>query len=391
MRVCFISFEYPPNILGGAGTYAQAIVDGLKHRGVDVFVVTRGDKNDYDEKTFRVPTSNSQYWRRLFFMKSAMSIWPRLNKLGKFDLVHFNEPHIVLERLNLPTICTLHSSQVNEIKTLLAEMKNSNTMVSIRDLILKGPIGSAFDVFTAHTTKKIICPSADLAKQIMSYCFLNEDRVFVIPNGIDLKAFDGTDDSDISILSEYDLEIDNYILYVGRLSAFKGIQYLIAAFRIIKKGHPNLKLVIVGKGEYEKRLKSIVNGMKDVAFTGYVSSLKVKKTLYKNSLFVAVPSLYEAFPMVVLEAMACSKAVIASGVGDIPLLIKHGRNGFLLRPGDSKNLETFMRILLDDENLRKNMGSFGRELVERYFTLDTMVDQTLKVYELIMADLHSNV
>ena len=381
MRVCFISFEYPPNILGGAGTYAQAVVNGLRRRGVDVFVVTRGDQNDYDEKTFRVPTSNSPYWRRLFFMKSAMSMLHGLNRLWKFDLVHFNEPHVVLERLNLPTVCTLHSSQVNEIKTMLADLETLNTMVNIRDLILKSPVGSVFDVFTAHTTKKIICPSAHLARLIMSYCFVREDRVSVIPNGINLEELDKTDDSDTTILGKYDLEVDNYILFVGRLSVSKGVQYLIEAFRSIKKEYPNLMLVIVGTGDFENRLKSIANGRKDVVFTGYVDSLKDKKVLYKNSLFVAVPSLYEAFPMVVLEAMACSKVVVASEIGDVPLLIRHGRNGFLSKPGDSKSLERYIRMLCKDGNLRKSMGSFARELVEKEFAVDKMIDETLKVYE----------
>jgi glycosyltransferase involved in cell wall biosynthesis len=85
--------------------------------------------------------------------------------------------------------------------------------------------------------------------------------------------------------------------------------------------------------------------------------------------------------MVVLEAMACSKAVIATNLGGIPTLIKHGKNGFLAKPRDSNDLEGFIRILYNDENLRKSMSSFGRSLAEKEFTIDKMVDKTLKVYE----------
>lgn len=106
-----------------------------------------------------------------------------------------------------------------------------------------------------------------------------------------------------------------------------------------------------------------------------------KMLLYENCVAVAVPSLYEELPMVVLEAMSCRKAVVASDVGGIPMLVKHGKNGFLVKPGDPKSLEKFIRILFEDANLRKNMGSFGRKLVEKEFTVDKMVGQTLKVYD----------
>lgn len=381
MRVCFISFEYPPNVLGGAGTYAEAIVNGLKRKGVDVFVITRGDRNDCEQKTFRVPTSDVPYWRRLFFMKPAISLLHKLNNLWKFDLVHFNEPHIILGKLNLPTVCTIHSTQVNEFKLKLTHFKTLQTATDIRDLVLKSPVGSMCDIFTAHATDKIICPSHHLTRLIKSYCIVDEHKIHVIPNGIDLEAIDKIKNYDTGVLSKYDLEKDKYVLFIGRLSVLKGAQYLIEAFKAIKKEYSKLKLVIVGTGDFENYLQNLAYGIDDVVFIGYIDSLAVKKQLYENCLAVAVPSLYEGLPMVVLEAMSCRKAVIASDVGGIPMLIRHGKNGFLVKPGDSKNLEKFIKILLEDANLRKNMGSFGRKLVEKEFTIDKMVGKTLKVYE----------
>jgi glycosyltransferase involved in cell wall biosynthesis len=381
MRVCFISFEYPPNVEGGAGTYAEAIVNGLRNRGVDVFVITKGDQNNYEKKTFGVPTPNSSYWRRLFFMRTATQVLQRLSMFQKFDLVHFNEPHVILERFNFPTVSTLHSSQVNEINTSLADLNAFKTKKGIEDLLLKGPVGSISDIITAHSTNKIICPSTQLAKLIMSYCSVSEDRIAVVPNGVNLELWDTTENCDNNILEMYGLEEDNYILFLGRLSFSKGVQYLIEAFRNIKNKHPKLKLVIVGTGDFESSLRKITDGLKDVVFTGRIDSLAAKKTLYTNSLLVAVPSLYEAFPMVVLEAMACSKAVVASDVGDIHVLIKHGRNGYLSKPKDSKSLEKNIELLCNNEHLRKNMGSLSRNFVEEEFSTDRMVDNTIKVYQ----------
>jgi glycosyltransferase involved in cell wall biosynthesis len=384
MRVCFVSFEFPPNVLGGVGTYAEIIVEGLKRRGVDVFAITRGNQNDYGQKTFGIPTSDVRFWRRLFFMRPALSVLHRLNKLIDFDLVHFNEPHIMFGKLDLPTVCTLHSTQVNEIKLRLAGSKTLKTTHDIRDLILKGPVGTIFDVFKTHAVDKIICPSYHLVRLIRSYCLIDEQKICVVPNGMDLEAFDKIRNNNANILTKYELEKDKYILYVGRLSVLKGVQYLIEAFRVIKKDYSNLKLVIVGTGDYENYLRNIAYGLEGVVFTGYVDSILVKKALYENCVGVVVPSLYEGLPMVVLEAMASKKAVIASDVGGLQMLIKNEKNGFLTKPGDVKGIEMFIRTLLEDANLREKQGSFGRKLVEKEFNIDKMVDRTLKVYESVL-------
>jgi glycosyltransferase involved in cell wall biosynthesis len=382
MRVCFISFEYPPNILGGAGTYAETLVKGLRRRGVDVFVISKGNRHDEHQKTFRVPTSNSLYWRRLFFIEPALTLFHRLNSRYKFDLVHFNEPHIIPRKPKLPTVCTLHSTQANEIKLKLATAGTLKTRVDIKDLILKGSVGSIFDVFTARAADKIICPSPSLAALIRFYCFVDEQKILVIPNGIDLESFGRTKLEDASSrLKEYGLEENHYVLFVGRLGVLKGAQYAIEAFKNISREHPNLKMAIVGKGDFEDSLRYLARGMKNIVFTGYVRSLKTRKMLYQNSLLVVVPSLYEAFPMVILEAMACSKAVIASNVGGIPLLVRNGKSGFLTRPGDPEDFERFINILYEDRKLRESMGLLGRELVEKEFSVECMVDRTLKVYD----------
>ena len=380
MRVCFVSFEYPPNIWGGAGTYAELLVKGLRSHGADVSVITRGEGNDYDRKIYRVPTRDVRYWRRLFFMKPAMSLLKKLNKLWKFDIIHFNEPHIILGKPNLPTVCTFHTLRTNEFIQISAHPRAAN----VRDLILKNPIGSIFDLFAAQMCDKIICTPPYLARLVKSYCLVDERKICVIPNGIDVEEFDKIE-YDGDVLSKYSLERDNYILYMGRLTPLKGVQYLIEAFRRIKKDYASMKLAIVGTGDFEYNLKNLANGIDDVVFTGNIASLKIRKLLYENSLAVVVPSLSEGLPMVVLEAMTCRKAVIASEVGDIPLLIRHNKTGLLTKPGDSSALEESIRILLGDVAMRTKIGSLGREWVEKEFTVDKMSRETLKLYDLLVS------
>jgi len=382
MKVCFVSFEYPPNIYGGAGIYAETIIRGLKSRGLEVFVISRGNQWNYNDKTFRIPMKEILYWGRLFFSRPAVGLLHKLNKILKFDLVHMNEPHFpLLWRPDLPTVCTLHSCQANEFVMRLRNINKMKTVREIKDLVLKSPLGSILDLCITHDADRIICPSYQLAQMIESYYLVNREKVFVIPNGVDLKMFDRVDNRDINHLSRYGLNKDNYILYIGRLTLFKGVQYLIGAFGRIKKEHPNLKLAIVGTGDFGMYLRNIAHGIKDVVFVGQVSSLRVKKALYENSIAVVVPSFFDTLPTVVLEAMACRKPVIASDTGGIPSLVKHGKNGFLVKPRDSESLARFIKILVEDPNLRKRMGSFGRRLAENEFSIDQMINKTIKVYD----------
>ena len=381
MKVCFISFEYPPEIIGGLGTYAEHLVKGLDKRGVDMCTITRGDETLRNRKMYRLHIPHISYWQHFYFIKRAVSLFYKLNRFWKFDLVHLNGPYPIIRGLKIPTVCTFHSVHVNEIKMTLLTLKRIKTVKNITDFVLKAPVGSSFDITTARISDKIVCPSPHLAKLIKSYCFVDEHKICVIPNGIDLEVFDKIKDFDTNILGKYNLERDKYLLFMGRLSILKGVQHLIEAFRAIKEEYSNLKLVIVGTGESEDYLRNLAYGMDDIVFTGYIDALAVKKSLYENCIAVVVPSSYEGLPMVVLEAMVCKKAVIATDVGGIPLLVRHGKNGYLVKPEDSKSLEKFVSILLEDSDLRKKMGFFGRKLAEKEFTVDKMVNETLKVYK----------
>jgi len=383
MRVCFVSFEYPPNslVMGGAGTYAGFLVKELESRGVDVHTITTGNKSAREQKIYRISVPNMIYWRRLFFANAAVDLLRGLNRKHKFDLVHFNEPHIITVSPNLPTVCTFHSTQLHELRLNLKERSLKN-VESIVDLVIKNPVGYLCDILTGRMCNKIICPTSDLAR-LLKYCFVYERKIHVIPNGIDLKVFDETN-CDGAFLEGKPFEKESFVLYMGRLTSRKGVHHLIKAFQNVKKECSELKLVIAGSGDFEPYLRKMALGTKDIFFTGFINSIMKKKLLYENSLAVVVPSIYETFPMVVLEAMACGKPIVASNVGGIRSMIKHGKNGFLTKPKDVGALETFIKRLYECPNLRRRMGISSRRSVEKEFTISRMGDRTLKVYESLL-------
>jgi len=387
MRVCFVSFEFPPKslVMGGAGTYGSVLVNGLKERGVDVLTITTGDRTVCERNLYRLSVPNIEYWRRFFFSRSAAGLLRELGKKEKFDLVHFNEPYIISGALSLPIVCTFHSTQLKELELSLKE-HNLGTLGSISDLAVKNPVGYLCDTLVAHRADRIICPSLNLANALR-YCFVDRacalKKIRVVPNGIRFQEFDEADGSS-AFLDKYRLERESFLLYVGRLKSLKGAQYLIRAFQNVKREDKKLKLVIAGRGEFESYLKKIALGKSDIIFTGHVESIAIKKSLYQNSLALVVPSRYETFPMVVLEAMACGRPIIASNVGGIPLLVEHGKNGFLVKPGDIRALETFIKVLRGDPDLGRKMGTNSRRMVETQFSADKMTDETLKVYDSLL-------
>jgi glycosyltransferase involved in cell wall biosynthesis len=384
MKICFLSFEYPPEIIGGMGTYAEHLVRGLKEKGVDTYVITRGDKTCRDNKTYRIFVPDILYWRRFFFINHATRFFHSLNRLCRFDLIHLNGTYPIIRGLKLPTVSTLHAPpNIKQAAIGLKLLKSHKSVRDITHLALKNPVGSIFDFTTVQISDRIICPSPRLARDIMLYCFADKQKIHIVHNGIDLKTFDETKCFDTTLLDHYNIQKENFLLYVGRLSFIKGVQYLIEAFKIVQKQHPTLKLVIVGRGDFQQQLRKIARNTKGVLFTGYVED-RIRKLLYDASLTAILPSAYEVLPMTILETMASSKPIIASNVEGNSYMVKHGKNGFLSKPRDSVDLAEFINVLVEDRALGRRMGMLGRKLVEKEFTMEKMVSKTLKTYESVL-------
>ena len=117
-----------------------------------------------------------------------------------------------------------------------------------------------------------------------------------------------------------------------------------------------------------------------VHLLGYVDNIP---RLLAESCFLVHTSLIEGLPNSVIEAMACERAVVATDAGDVPYIVEDGKTGFIVPTGNVEMLADRIAKLLDDFELCKRMGKAGREKVEREFTLDNLVKETLNAYRLI--------
>ncbi|MFC1915162.1 glycosyltransferase family 4 protein [Chloroflexota bacterium] len=180
----------------------------------------------------------------------------------------------------------------------------------------------------------------------------------IIPNGVDSRHFS----PEVPPIDEFNDGKLN-ILFVGRLEKRKGLDYLLEAYRRIKPEIPDSRLIVVGPGsrlrkKYEKWVMR--NGLKDIVFIGYTAYHDLPR-YYKTADIICCPATgWESFGIVLLEAMAVGKPIIASDIQGYNSVVTHGTEGILVPPKDSEKLAQALISLIDDESLRKQMGNNGR-------------------------------
>lgn len=385
MRICFITFEYPPKAIGGLGVYAAQLVGGLRDKGIDVLTVTRGDRNEYRDKVVRIVTPDVLYWRRFFFINKSISLFHRMNKSWKFDLVHLNGAYPMMQGLKLPTVCTFHSTNLIQFVSGFRSLRSVKTLQDQTSLLFRTPIGTLSDIFSARLSNRIICPSPSIANELQSYCFVRGEKIQIIPNGVDIETENTVEAADVSLLEKYGIEKGKFVLFVGRLVHLKGVDYLVDAFRLVHEEYRDVKLVIAGNGPSMPYLRSIAGDLDGVLFVGQISSPNIMRLLYESCFAVVVPSLHDTLPTVVLEAMMNRKPVIATNVGGNPVMVKNGENGFLVAPRDSESLSQSIKTLYQNPDLGKKMGASGRRMLEKSYSSEKMVTETLGVYETLLS------
>jgi len=180
----------------------------------------------------------------------------------------------------------------------------------------------------------------------------------IIPNGIDLGHFS----PDVSPIEEFcDGKLN--ILFVGRLEKRKGLNYLVEAYKQVKQEIPNCRLIVVGPGtilrrKYERQVRK--NSLKDVTFAGYVAAEELPRYYKTADIFCSPATGHESFGIVLLEAMAVGKPIVASDIEGYASVMAHGVEGLLVPPKDKEKLAQVLISLLTDESLRQQMGTKGR-------------------------------
>ncbi len=214
------------------------------------------------------------------------------------------------------------------------------------------------------------------AHKFVSRYFPGEYRV--IPHGIDLDHFY----TEVDPMPQYSDGRLN-LLFVSRLEERKGVRYLLNAYKLAKKECPPSRLILVGPGErsrkeYARWVRAVK--LEDVVFTGHVSYADLPRYYHTADIFCMPAVGQESFGLVLLEAMAAGKPIVATNIEGYASVVSHNVEGLLVKPRDSRALADTMIAVANDRNLRQEMGSRGKEKAKAH-SWPIITQKTVDFYE----------
>ena len=395
MKVALVSsglVPVPPTRGGAIEEYVCQLSRHLKRLGVDIVAIDANydsDKVVYEDingaQIARVPTPKpyvsfkERILQELLFGRVAVKY---INKEG-FDIVHANTAWVGLT-------LALHRG-MGELRSQGFVYTCHNPLWPEDKVHVGEKIVRFVEGYTMKSANTVIALNKTMYRALAKKSMVSPGKMVIVPNGVDIEFFrPGLKDE--QVLSRYGLEEQSYILFVGRVSPEKGVHILLQAFKQIVNNIPkSFKLVIVGPltGTFNStRPSSYAEAMmryageklgERVIFTGAIdrNSLRI---LYSNAYCFILPSLAEAFPMVLLEAMASGTPPIGSTAGGIPDIVVDGVNGLLFRRGDWRDLADKILTLIEDKALRNRLAINARKTIEKNYSWRVIALTIKKAY-----------
>jgi glycogen synthase len=217
---------------------------------------------------------------------------------------------------------------------------------------------------------------------------LPSDKLVMVPNGVNTQVYEHVEKQDLRLFrSTFALPEEKLVLFVGRLVYEKGAHVLINAIpKILAK--VNAKFVIVGSGYMKEQLSNIVKSMRlehKVLFTGFLDEEALLK-LQKCADVSVVPSLFEPFGIVALEAMAAKSPVVVSDTGGLSEIVEHDVTGVKVYPNNPDSLAWGITKILLDENYRNSIRENAYRKVQEKYDWEKIAQQTKRIYEAVLGE-----
>jgi len=389
MRILMGAIRYPP-APGGAETHVHEVSKQLLSRGYHIQVLTSDLYKEtpftkLDEKFPKVegiPVDRFWSWSpggEFHYVLFPRVLFSMLSRHWKADLIHVhsygyfhvNVSAFVKKVRRVPLVITPHFHPA-------WSMWGGEQRKKVRgfyDTYISGSVLEAADIIIGVSRHEI--------EQMKLSLTFDDSKVRYIPNGIDFSRFVVIPDGHLFRETYGVPDVSPVVLYTGRLAVNKGLDTLLSSFAEVLNEIPDCRLCLVGddQGMGEKLRKQAVDlGIAEkVIFTGHIEE-KVFRDAYGAADVFVLPSEYEAFGIVLLEAMACKVPCIGTRVGGVPEVIRDGTDGLLVEYKDVRGLARAMIRLLSDFEERHRMGEAGRERVRREFTWSSVVDRIEEVY-----------
>lgn len=389
MRILMISWEYPPRIVGGISRVVHDLAQKLGERGNDVHIVTfleKGMKEEEKDKFVHVHRVGSYEFSANNFIDWVMhlnfSLIERctrlINKTGSFDIIHAHDwvvayaARVVKHSFTIPMVATIHATEWGRNWGIHNdEQKYINSV----------------EWWLTYEAWKVIVNSRYMFNEVKQVFNLPEDKISIIPNGVEINKFDGVQ-CDMEYRRQFAMDSEKIIFFVGRLVNEKGAHVLIDAMPKILQNYKDTKLVVTGKGpqlEYLKEKALIMGISEKVFFTGYISDENLSR-LYKCVDISVSPSLYEPFGIVALEGMVADVPIVVSDTGGIGDLVQHGVDGMKAYAGNANSLaDCILEILLSPDKAEE-MKRKAMEKVKSFYNWDVISEQALVTYNEVISE-----
>lgn len=377
MKIAHVTATFPP-YMSGTGNVCFQYANAFSKKGFDVSVYT----SRYPNEAFSYPDGINVHrlhslirWGNAFFM-------PQLLNIHDYDFIHLHYPFFFGE----------------ECIYLLHKLKGTKYLISYHNnIVIPGLLGKMLKSYTniigkkiLNNAEKVIFPTWDFYDSaVRNIISISPEKVSIIPNGVDISLYTGNGGA---VREFYNIEKSApLILFVSALDhahSYKGLSFLLSAFKKIINNYPDSILMIVGDGNLRSTYEFYVSKQKmcdNVLFTGKISDFRQLAKHYLASDIVIYPTTtQESFGMVVIEAMAAEKPVIASNVIGVRSIISNGIDGRLISPRNTDELEAIIRSFLENPVIYKQMGIAGRRKVEKLYTWSTVIHSLNEVYQEIM-------
>ncbi len=235
--------------------------------------------------------------------------------------------------------------------------------------------------FAARFTDKIINLSKIEIERFLEHGIGTKQQLKHIYNGIDIKYYERTTASNLKKREEFSLSKDDFVCAtVGRLVPVKGHTYLIKAIQKVVNVIPKAKFLFVGDGELKSELSEEIKslGLQENIFL--LGARRDIATILSSVDIFLLPSINEGFGMVLIEAMAAKKPVIATNVGGIPEIVIDGKTGILVPPKNTEGFSSAIIKLYNNPELSRRMGLAGYRRAKNIFNIETTVRELENLY-----------
>ena len=389
MKILMLTWEYPPNIVGGIARVVEGLSTNLVKKGHEVHVITYQEGNLKAEeiadgvyihrvKNYMInPTNFTEWIMQLNFAMTERAV-SLINTIGKFDLIHAHDwlvlysAKAIKHGFDIPITATIHATESGRQKGIHSELQRY-----INDV----------EWLLSYEAQEIICNSYYMKQEIQNLFGVPYEKVSVIANGIPVDKFDGVE-KDMDFRRNYAADNEKILFFAGRLVPEKGIQVLFEAFKKIKYHYNDVKIVIAGGGTFmdELRQKTYDLGINQhVYFTGRLNDEQMKK-MYKCIDVAVFPSTYEPFGIVALEGMLSGKPTVVSDAGGLGEIVRHGIDGMKSYAGNPNSLADSILEVLFNQELVNNITSCAVNRVKEEYNWDVITDKTIKIYEKTIGD-----